>query len=660
MFDPISYSEALRKVDKSSELSFAPSLSPTLPNGTTNTVDMTENTVTKAVSDKTPLWDFADWSLHENGTTEDFYSVQCPRCLQGKMNLSSSSASSNRHRYILYGYPGERTANFQTYNSLDDYASYVGQAGDIRIKVPRSAYATEWTLQETLIWLEQNNIQIVYELAEPRTMKMDAASPNTQEILFLSSGRPVQESLDVYLDGGGIDLATGAFLRGSKATDVIPRYCTGKFLSVTPGTELTVSFPPDGGVVSVIEYDRAFSLVRTTQGISSGSAIPLSGGTRYIKFDVVDAPSPPVLRLEYMRPQIGFKWVKNQVAPIDSTWFTYDVQYNGATYRNQGIIKVPPNYDVFGEPSRLIIFCTGSKGSYYNYFHFSSGYRDYIDYLVREGYAVATFWDWTTKYIDLQGGNNFGSPITMAAIEQGYRWIVENFNIRTDGAFVFGKSAGGRKVGNLVSRSGIPLLAAAMLAPALAVTKNRSWEKYAFGYSLEERMAYAEDFGFDIDGDPEVLLGSTGQYPAITPEFISFMEANLPKTLGYAPLWNGLVDADLDQLVDMEIDPYGAGYDESYYQHLKRVIQTPVKVWMAMDDSREIEPHQMLAYVKSIREANGIAEVRLMPDGTGGHNSVDSSPLALRTSGVTKLGEPYNDIPLAYVEMVQWFRRFGD
>ena len=88
MFDPISYSEALRKVDKSSELPFAPSQSPILPNGTTNTVDMIENTVIKAVSDETPLWDFADWSLHENANTENFTGRS--GCL-GQMKLSSSS-----------------------------------------------------------------------------------------------------------------------------------------------------------------------------------------------------------------------------------------------------------------------------------------------------------------------------------------------------------------------------------------------------------------------------------------------------------------------------------------------------------------------------------------------------------------------------------------
>jgi hypothetical protein len=50
----------------------------------------------------------------------------------------------------------------------------------------------------------------------------------------------------------------------------------------------------------------------------------------------------------------------------------------------------------------------------------------------------------------------------------------------------------------------------------------------------------------------------------------------------------------------------------------------------------------------------------LLPDNTGGHHSVDNSPDALQVSSITtRLGITHANVPLAYVEMLQFFRRFG-
>lgn len=60
-----------------------------------------------------------------------------------------------------------------------------------------------------------------------------------------------------------------------------------------------------------------------------------------------------------------------------------------------------------------------------------------------------------------------------------------------------------------------------------------------------------------------------------------------------------------------------------------------------------------------VKNAHGVAEVRWLPENTGGHHATDTASEALRVDSITtKLGIPHTDIPLVYVELIQWFRRF--
>ena len=48
-----------------------------------------------------------------------------------------------------------------------------------------------------------------------------------------------------------------------------------------------------------------------------------------------------------------------------------------------------------------------------------------------------------------------------------------------------------------------------------------------------------------------------------------------------------------------------------------------------------------------------------MPDGTGGHHSVDNDENALKTTNVTTpLGKTYESVPTAYFELEQFFRKY--
>ena len=284
-------------------------------------------------------------------------------------------------------------------------------------------------------------------------------------------------------------------------------------------------------------------------------------------------------------------------------------------------------------------------------------YGSLVNYVIDEGYAVIKLFDWTTKYINLNGGDSFGSPISSLAINSIYNWIVDNFNIRTDGVFAFGKSSGGRIVANLCTgHRGIPVLAGAALAPALGLTQNNSGGSnyFGLGYNTGSRNAHAEEYGFE--GDNSVFpTGNTLPFP-LSEQLKEYLRNNLPKTVGYNPMWNGLVNGDTETLIANDIDVPNRDY--GYYSSLSRVATAPIKCWMAYDDG-EIDVQNVDAFVKSIQNANGLAQVRILPNDTGGHNAVDSSAKALKCDIVTSLGINYNNMTLAYVEMVEWFRLFG-
>src|SRR5699024_8831590 len=124
---------------------------------------------------------------------------------------------------------------------------------------------------------------------------------------------------------------------------------------------------------------------------------------------------------------------------------------------------------------------------------------------------------------------------------------------------------------------------------------------------------------------------------------------NADKMIGYNPWWNGLIGEDVEKMAGEAYD--GESLDYELNKDKKRVFPVPLKIWYARDDDRANIPEQIPTFVKQIQNTNGNVEVRLMPTGTGGHNSVDSDPNAITIPKiVTKLGITQTNVPVAYVE----------
>lgn len=459
-----------------------------------------------------------------------------------------------------------------------------------------------------------------------------------------------KRSLDLEFEAGGLNASNGridvAEIGGN--FDVTRR--TGNFLKVVPGTELNLD--STNGKVYVFEYDKQFGFVKKTE-ILEESPLLLSRVTEYVKLQIGDFGDNAEARITFYTDKGYPLWVKNPNSLFNmpargNINFVYEVFDDESIYYNGGVLKLPPNYSHNGKPVRAIFFSHGSSGIPWTNNNFGA-YENYVQYLADEGYAVFDCWDYTTKYSHLTGGADFGTPIATTSIIQCYKWLVKNFNILDTGVFTSGKSSAGFRVLNLYGK-GMPILACGLLAPAI----SPRFRGRVLGYGKNGRLQYANEFGFT--GDTENLLGQEEYLPAITEDMKEYLRENLPKTVGYYPMWNGLVGATIEELIEAEINRDSNTHE--LYKSLYRVCPVPTKMWVARDDT-VITIEDIESYVQSIKNAHGVAEVRWLPENTGGHNATDTAPEALRVDSITtKLGITHTDIPLAYVELIQWFRRF--
>lgn len=445
---------------------------------------------------------------------------------------------------------------------------------------------------------------------------------------------------------------------------------TGKFLNIESNTELKLNFK--NGIAYVFEYDDKSNFIKYEK-IVSNQKYKVGKNTTLIKFMLEGLPEyakPPTL--SYIPVKDKKTWAFNTrdvsgygnlLPPNKNINFVYEVftdenrhilgvgsneeQHSKERYFNAGNIHLPPNYEQEGNPVKLIIFCHGSND--YNFFYqksFARDYEDYIQYLVDEGYAVMGNFDWTTKYYPEVNYGNTGSPIAYEAILGAYKWAIENYNIDQNGVFVSGKSSGGYHGFGLAYNKGIPVKAIGMHCPTISNMTTR------LNSRAIERKAIAEDYGFVGNFS---LLDDVSGHPAELKEF--FMD-NKEKMAGYNSYWNGIINRDLNTLMENAFSRMEMAMSE--WEDAVRICNVPTKIWSAKDDAVTTLPQQHEIYIHTLKNGNSIGELRWMPEGTGGHNSTDSSPDALKVETITtKLGITHTNVPLAYVELVTWFRKFG-
>lgn len=433
------------------------------------------------------------------------------------------------------------------------------------------------------------------------------------------------------------------------------KFRTGKFLDICGCKDCKIDLDTDGDCY-VYEYDAEFSFIGKTQVTTS---VDFSPYTRYIKVMVENSTDMPKMAFwaerkfsttynVYSANYISFLYEVANVDPTSIDDSDMDAtQYSSTHYFNGGLLRLPPNYSPTGEAVPLIIFNHSSAEFQYRYSQ-SLNYDSERNYLLKEGYAIldcygvsSKYWDGETYFV------NPGTPDNIACMVGAFEWVTKNYNIDREKVFTMGKSHGCLMTLALAYTKSIPIKAAAFLCPLL------NWFEQGVGlgaYSYEHRVVIANQLGFENVGD----LDTSALETLYSEDYTTYCLGNVDKMVGNNPFLMGIDGTKAYELTSKSISRTWSDqiFDSS------RNCDTPLKVWGASDDGAVVYA-QLKSLVTEIKNGKGIAAFRRMPTGTGGHRSVDNDANALKVASiVTKLGYTCTDVPLAYAEVVQWFRRF--
>ncbi len=456
-------------------------------------------------------------------------------------------------------------------------------------------------------------------------------------------------------DVGSIDIS---YHNADNVTN-FAKFRTGRYIDVK-GNKKARFVNNNGGDLTVYEYDSSFSFVCKTDSASLVDFVP---ATKYIKIMVTNCTDDPFVTMysdegvgyafnQYSSSDISFLFEVANVDPTSITESDIDAsQYSSTKYFDSGILRLPPNYNVNGNPVPLIIFNHGSAEYGVRYYRTDIFiYQNERNYLIKEGYAILDCFGASSKYSngDSELNENTATPDNISCMVSAYNWIVNNYNIDTNNVFSMGKSHGGLMTLAMAYTKSIPVKACALLCPLL------NWFDPGVGlgcYSYSHRVTVANQLGFENVGS----LDTTALEVLNSADYKTYILGNIDKMIGNNPFLMGIDGTNAYTITEKSIE---LDWDDPIF-NVPRTCYTPIKVWGASDDT-SVMYKQELSLVNSIKNGKGISAFRRMPTGTGAHHSVDNDPNALKVASiVTKLGYTCVDVPLAYAEVVQWFRRFG-
>lgn len=309
-----------------------------------------------------------------------------------------------------------------------------------------------------------------------------------------------------------------------------------------------------------------------------------------------------------------------------------------------GVICLPPTYTNSGEPTRLIIYCHGAAVNYADDVTRFNSQDLEPEYWLAEGYAVMDIegnpFDNTNEHICI--------PQTMDCYVAGYKWAIEHYNLRRDGIFVGGRSMGGQNTFNLIRREcPIPVIAACPNSPA---------PDLSFGYGDKTRKEFcALHMGFVV---PSGFTWSNG---TLTANEIQVLKDNWDKYIKCCPELTACLNLpDKDTLLE---NPTGTAKIE-LWSTLHMVAKCPVKIFGCNQDPSCPPASTSALLYKMLMNSGQMAELRLFNSnkdytgtGTSAHH-YDTQDPALRTTVTTRYGEVMTNVPVVYVEMLQFWRRY--
>lgn len=500
------------------------------------------------------------------------------------------------------------------------------------------------------------------------------------------------------IDGSAVNGISRSRADIAKIRTNLNNYChTVKMLDISDCTVVDVYTEP-GETLEIFCYNSDGAFVKAVSGIN---AIP--SGVKYLKFQVSSSSSYQVPRNIRITVNGTAKFCKNSVpAKMDYVPFRFEtripvsdeaVEACSLSYDKNtrcvdtGVIMMPENYSIDGNPIPLVLF-----------FHGSTEIDEFVDkgntredfkvaqFLAKCGYAVADcsgitdiyhelHWDTTDAY-RMEGA---GSLSHIEAVVNLVKYIMANYNVMTDGVYVSCKSIGGLVTAILAEKQPFKIKAVGMLSPALSPiislanhaktntdSANMKLHQLGINYTFVKDRFNGDDRRAIRDNLPKLkLIDGFFSNTDLTDDEMLAVVYKSHSTVH--PLF--IEQSGTDVVVDGVTVSYNLA-DKSRY------IPVPVKIWISEYDQSVYYENSRI-FVEMANNGNSVCSIRTFDTSIGGttdnHSVTTSTGTAainagyVDTSGtwvaptnqanVTQFGGN-NGVPVALEELVEFFNQY--
>lgn len=283
-----------------------------------------------------------------------------------------------------------------------------------------------------------------------------------------------------------------------------------------------------------------------------------------------------------------------------------------------GYIILPENYSENAEGTRLIIVCHGAGASLADYK--STTIKEFSQsYWVNMGYAIMDMYACPSMVAN--GSElHLGNPVVLECYEKGYQYVMEHFNLKTDGIFVVGSSMGGLSSFQIVQSGKFPVLAQVANCPVIDLFK----QAYCNPWSTvtDQREKISSYFGFEGE-KPTFTIAK----PVPSQAEIDYFINNFDKVIKYSPIFSKVISGDLNAVFDKV--PTGATTPDieeaALYNQLTATHPCPLLIIHNKNDSTV--SYRYSEYFTEMLKRGG-ANVTLKLYDTGGHAAWDNGPKA--------------------------------
>ena len=233
------------------------------------------------------------------------------------------------------------------------------------------------------------------------------------------------------------------------------------------GASYIVVTPPEGYSVRVFEYDDESTIFNSWGEINTTDNPWSAGKPVKFKFNKAHKFCPSIGRftgndspsyntsefIGSIKLEAFYSILKQAYKAKTGTYefFTVTVdrplafngeETNSSTQTIECVLRLPDNYDINGDPVRLVLACHGATGyiDSSNNVWYNSNWTDFMDFLLSKGYAV--FDSNIFPSSEENRGVADGSPLYVNVLKKAYDYIVKNYNVKKE-IFAHGSSMGG-------------------------------------------------------------------------------------------------------------------------------------------------------------------------------------------------------------------------